>query len=527
MKIRNIIAGITLASVVGGGMTACTGDFEKINTNPNTMLVGDLTLNPYGVFEAMFYGFAKRNVTNCFNYSNELVQFTACSSANSNYHRYNFNNSSLESIWSCYAQYAANADHMIKLATKRGDNAALAVAKTLKVLFIANATDIFGDIPYTEAFRQAEGITTPVFDSQQDIYRSMFAELEEANDLYAQSPKWAKPTIDIMYKGDMAKWRKFNNSIYMRLLMRVSGRPEMESAAKLKAMVADPAKYPVISSNAESATVVNTGLDPYYGAYRPSEMTDQTFSSHYLTVKMIDLCLKGGSYTEYDPRLFTIGRTYGGSGEWNGVKSGSVLSEMREDMVGASSPNYRVLVRDDAPIWIFDYSEIQFILAEAALKGMIDGGETAARNYYEKAVRASCEKWATQTQYSKDSYTITEERVNAFLKGYLAGWDNFENKEELIGNQKFLSLFWIGFEAYHELRRTGYPVLTIGNGCSYNNYEFPQRLPYPTNTVGSNGKNVQAALDRMGGDNTMRTPVWWSLKAITGKFTASRPNTPI
>lgn len=515
---HNIFSRLCLAAALIAPMSACTDGFEELNINPNTMLVGQL--NPYGTFEAMLYGYGKKHVTNSYNYSNELVQFTASASGASNYHRYSFNNSSLESIWSGYAQYAANADHMIYLAEKNKDNAALAVAKTLKVLFMSNATDLFGDIPYSQAFKGTQGIIYPAFDSQEEIYRQMFAELEEANVLYSRNPVWAKPTIDLMYKGNMALWRKFNNSLYLRLLMRVSGRPEMEANTKILEIATNSSKYPIMASNAESATIVNTGLDPYYGAYRPSEMTSQSFGNHYLTLKFIDMTLLTGALTEYDPRLYTIGRTYGGSPDWIGVKAGSVLSEMKEDMDGASSLNYNVLVRDAAPVWILDYSEVQFILAEAALKGYITGGEAKARTYYEKAVRASCEKWAPLVTYSAQQYAINDTRITAFLNGNLAGWDTHDNKAQLIAEQKFLSLFWIGFEAFHEVRRTGYPILTIGNGCSYNNYEFPQRLPYPTNTVGSNPTNVQAALDRMGGDNTMRTPLWWSYKAINGTFTA-------
>lgn len=524
MKPYIFLSRALLSAIVAGSVAACTTDFEEINTNPNTMLVGDL--NPYGVFEAMFYGYGNTNTRFCYSYSNELVQFTASSSATSNFHRYSFNNSNLESIWSAYGQYAANANHMISQGYKYGDLGAVAVGKTLKALFLSNATDIFGDIPCREAFRVSEGVTTPVLDSQEDVYRQIFDMLEDANELYADGHSFAKPTIDIMYNGNMSLWRKFNNSLYMRLLMRVSARPEMKATEKLGEIVSKPSKYPVIGSNSESATIKNTGIAPYYGTYRTSEMTKTSFCSHLLTNMFIDMCLITGAQTEIDPRLYTMCAPTSADSEWIGVQGGASLSEMREDRDDASSLNYKVLVRDAAPVWILDYSEVQFILAEAALKGYIPGGEAAARQHYETAVKASCEKWAPLAVYSNASYPITEARINAFLEGKLAGWDTHEDKASLIADQKFISLFWIGFEAYHELRRTGRPIIPIGNGCSYNNFEYPQRLPYPTNTVGSNSANVQIALDRMGGDNTMRTPVWWSYKAINGTFTAVRVQKP-
>lgn len=526
MKIKNIIYKASVLTLMAGITTACVHDFEEINVNPNTMLVGEL--NPYGVFEATFYGFGKRHIQYNYTYNNEIAQFTVCSSTTNQIHRYNITNSQFDGIWSAYAQAGANAVHMIQQADKFEEPAAKAVGLTLKVLFLSTATDLFGDIPYSEAFKGTEGITAPKFDSQEEVYRQMFDELEAANDIYKSSPVFAKPTIDLMYGGDMAKWRKFNNSLYLRLLMRVSGRPEIGADAKIAAIVSNPSKYPVITSNAENATIHNTGIDPYYAQYRPTTMTTSSFSTHYLTNTLVNLCVQTGVHTEIDPRLPTYAQMSKTENDWIGVQGGATLDELREDVDGASSLNYAVLVRDDAPVWILEYSEVQFILAEAALKGFINGGDSAARSYYENAVRASCQKWSELSGYSITTpiYPITESRINAFLNGNMAGWEqagtSVDDKMKLIATQKFLSLFWNGFEAFNEVRRTGYPVMTIGNGCSYNNYEFPQRLVYPTNTVGSNSANVQEALDRMGGVNDMRTAVWWSYKAINGTFTAVR-----
>lgn len=77
-------------------------------------------------------------------------------------------------------------------------------------------------------------------------------------------------------------------------------------------------------------------------------------------------------------------------------------------------------------------------------------------------------------------------------------------------------------ESYTEVRRTGYPVLTIGKGTDYNDYEYPQRFGYSNVTVSNNRDNVQEAIDRLGGENNMRKPLWWSKQAITGKLLFKR-----
>ena len=151
--------------------------------------------------------------------------------------------------------------------------------------------------------------------------------------------------------------------------------------------------------------------------------------------------------------------------------------------------------------------------SEAALKGWIDGGEQAARTYYEAAVTASMEKWNELGAYSLTPVTITADDVATFLASDLASWDGHTNKEQLIGEQKYLALFWTGMEAYHEYRRTGYPVLTIGEG-TFNDHILPTRFAYPATSVATNAAHVEEALQRMGGENNMKTPVWWSKQAI-------------
>lgn len=503
----------------------CTHDFEKTNTDPNKMNVGEL--QPYGMFENLFYSTAKNSTYYSYYWNDELVQFTACTPMTAQErHRYKISDNQFASIWNNYATKAGNAVHMYKLAEKYDDNACKAVATTLKVYLMSNLTDIFGDIPYREAFRGDEGIDRPVFDSQKEVYEQMFAELEAANALYAGKPEFEKPTMDLMYNGDMALWRKFNNSLYLRLLCRVSGRAEMNVGAKMQEMLDNPDKYPLISSNAESATVHNTGVDPYYNYFRPIDIDKSKFTSnsYKITEQFLKMTLiSDGSSTEQDPRLTTWASKLAGADDWKGTVSGCSPEDAGTYSEGASHLNYEVLVRDDAPAFLMDYSEVLFIFAEAAQKGLISGGESVARRYYEAAVTASCRKWAEYEQFSKVKTPIDDAHISALLSGRLAGWDNYTDKAQLIAEQKFLSLFWVGMEAYHEIRRTGWPRLTIGEGTFYNNNQFPQRMAYSTTTTGTNPDNVRAALDRMGGENNMRTPVWWSVMAITGTFPIANP----
>ena len=513
---RIVIFGWLAVAVLG-----CTSDFEEINTNPNTTNVGDIKAS--GMFEPLLYNGANAWLNYTWFWNNELIQFTAFTGGTTRQeHRYFISDGNWQSVWNLYARYANNALHMYDLSVEQEDASLQAIALTLKVLYMSNLTDMFGDIPYSEAFMARFGGTTkPKFDSQMEVYQQMFADLETANDLYATDPIFIKPALDGMYGGDMAGWRKFNNSLYLRLLCRVSGRAEMQAGAKIQTIIDSPGQYPIFTSNADNATVQFSGNDPYRNEFALSSEGDLTSSGRKITEQLIKMTVvtEGSDQTFEDPRLAIFAKKNPSidtnpDSLWIGTVAGCTEEERTVVDRGSSWLNAAVFCRADAPGWFMDYAEVQFILAEAALKGLISGGETAAQTYYTNAVTASIQKWAEFGDYSEAPVSITDEDITTFLDSELASWSGAANKAELIANQKHLALFWIGMEAYHEYRRTGYPELTIGAGTVFNNYTLPTRFAYPTTTMATNSDNAEAALARMGGDNNMLTPVWWSKQAI-------------
>jgi hypothetical protein len=346
----------------------------------------------------------------------------------------------------------------------------------------------------------------------------MFADLERANDIYATNPPFIKKkdNYDSMYDGKMENWRKFNNSLYLRLLCRISGRTEMNAGAKIAEIIGDAEKYPVITSNADNATVKFTGSEPYRNYFHATNNGDFTANGRKLTEQLIKMTVITdeitGAQTYTDPRLPIIGVTTS-SGLWKGTVAGCTREEANIVNSGTSMLNTPVFCRSGAPTFLMDYAEVQFILAEAALKGHLAGGEAKAKEYYTAAITASLEKWAEFGGFSAKPVEITSADVAAFLDSDLASWDRAADKETLIAEQKYLALFWTGMEAYHEYRRTGYPVLTIGAGCVANDFILPTRFGYPNVTMATNYKNAMDAVNRMGG-NDMKTPVWWSRQAI-------------
>lgn len=501
---------------------SCTSDFEEINTNPNRTNVGDIRAS--GMFEPILYNGINAWQNYSWYWNNELMQFTAFTGGGTRQeHRYFIGDQDWQNVWNTYSRYTNNVLHMYNLSVKQNDKSLQAIALTLKVLYMSNLTDMFGDIPYSEAFQVTSGGTTkPKFDSQKEVYQQMFADLEKANSMYAEKPVFSKPALDGMYGGNMEKWQKFNNSLYLRLLCRVSGRPEMNSAAKMMDIINNSAKYPVFIANADNATVKFTGSDPYRSQFANTNESSFTSSGRKLAEQLIKMTVMtdvNGNQIYEDPRLAIYGKKnpnylVNNTTVWKGTIAGCTESEQSVADRGTSWLNAAVFCRAEMPASYMDYAEVQFILAEAALKGAISGGQSAAKQYYENAVTASVEKWAELGQFSGIPVTISQENITVFLNSNLASWDLATDKNELIANQKYLALFWIGMEAYHEYRRTGYPKLTIGRGTVFNDYILPTRFAYPNTTMATNNTNAREALSRMGGENNMKTPVWWSKQAI-------------
>lgn len=516
MKLKKYYISILAMTVFSLVSISCTSGFEEANENPNSIST-DVNLHAYNFFEPILYRTASNWLNYTWYWNDELIQFTAFTGGTTREeHRYHISDQDWKSVWNFYSGYATDDMQMIKLAKNEGDASLEAVGLTLKVLFMSNLTDMYGDIPYSQAFKVSEGVTKPVFDSQEEVYKEMFADLDSANTIYNTHPTFQKMSLDGMYNEDMTKWQKFNNSLYLRLICRISGRSEMEPAKLYANILDNPDKYPIFTSNDDNATVHFKDIDPYRSNFADYSESDFTSGGRKLTQQLIKMTVEYSpdSVEIYeDPRLSIWGKKATKYKNWKGTVSGCTSEEQSKVDIGTSWLNTEVFCRDEMPADYMDYAEVNFILSEAAYKGLIPGGEAKAKAYYEAGITASMQKWGALGQYSATPVTITQSDIDTYLTSSLALWDSDSNKEKLIADQKYLALFFVGMEAYHEYRRTGYPVLTIGAG-TLNDHILPTRFAYPNVTVATNSANVNVALKRMGGDNNMKTPVWWSKQAI-------------
>jgi hypothetical protein len=348
-------------------------------------------------------------------------------------------------------------------------------------------TDMFGDVPYSESNKGRDAVYQPKFDAQKDIYLDLFRKLEEANTYLAVNQQLTEDqkALDPIYAGDITKWRKFGNSLYLRLLMRVSSKAEANTTAKLKDIVeTNKANYPVFTSNTESAILKFTSTPPYvtaFNTYRDFDFNGDNGLSEFFINNLKDWG---------DPRIMRWATTIGGV--YEGIPSGYA-----DGQIPARKSFYPTTLKNEPLLGnIINYAEVQFILAEAALKGYISGDP---KTFYETGITNAIGMW---------NVTLPA----TYLQGDEVKWDpalSLDSKLEKIMAQKYYALFFTDFQQWYEYRRTGHPILPKGPGLQ-NNGMMPARFKYPVAVQSLNKANYDAAVAAMGGPDDLNTKVWWN-----------------
>ena len=469
---------ILTASVLIGLLNfACTSDFKEVNEDPNRIA----QISPGTLLNPIIYGLATHNADRSASITFNLMQVSLpFPSVSGGIHRYDLSDNIGSSSWSTYYKWINNIKEMKEAAITAEDRNYEAIALTLNAWAYSNLTDLFGPVPMTEAVRGNEGLLYPAFDTQQFVYETILADLERANTLY----NTAKPMIyysDILFQNDITKWRKFTNSLRMRLLLRISNRSETNAFQQLATMANNPTLYPVFTNNAESAIFKVTGVTPNISTWtRPQDFN--------LSVKIASFFIDNLN-TMSDPRRPIIALTATNNSNvsigYKGIPSGFAGPES-QFAYNASTLNTNQ-VKNPMNIFLLTYAEVEFIKAELAQRGFY----TEAEAHYKKGVQAAIEQLgavfpATYFTNSLAAYDGTLERIML---------------------QKYYALYFTDYQQWFEHRRTGFPKLPTTTAM-LNNAIMPARFSYPTAIQINNEKNYLEAVEMLGPDS-INTKVWW------------------
>jgi len=476
---KKIITTVLLAVT----LVSCTKEFKEINTSKN----GVKNTTPETLFTSALHDVITRNLNRAMRLTNELMQVHVTTSDADEIHRYVIRPLESDYMWSNWYLQLTNFKDMYKGASVIKSNNYMGIALIMDVWVSSLITDTYGDVPYSQANQGKEqGILQPKFDSQQSIYASLFSKLEEANTRLKAATEIpdAEKGLEPLYNGDMVKWRKFGNSLYLRLLMRTSGRTELNAAAKITEIVdTRKAEYPIFASNDDSAILRFQSTPPLVSEFY--NYRDLDFNSGSGLGEFFINNLNNWE----DPRLEKWATKFENS--YQGIKSGYPVGQ-----VPAVKSRYSIALKNEPLLGnIMNYAELQFILAEASVRGLVSG---AAQTYYENGVKGAITMWG---------YTVPAD----YLTATTAKWDPTNNAYQMtekIMLQKYYALFFTDFQQWFEYRRTGFPILPKGEGLQ-NGGQMPSRLKYPVNVQSLNSANYKDAVANMGGDD-LNVKVWWN-----------------
>jgi len=477
---KYIIILFTIALITG--MSACHKDMSDLNRNPKA---------PTAVPGEALFANAQKNLADIIttpNVNNNIFEFIAQYWAATTYpqeSRYDLGNRNIPQNWwtIIYRDVLRDLDESIRLisaaeaitdAQKSDKQNKLAIARVVWVHAYSILLNTFGNIPYTDALKVDSA--TPKYDDQKTVYLALLDSLDVAIS-HMDDNGGSFGSSDLIYHGDVNQWFKFANSLKLRLGVTLADA----EPARAKTVVESAAPH-VFQSNADNAVFNYLETPPNTNPIWTNLV--QSNRNDYVPANT----LVNAMNTLNDPR-----RMFYFTKDPNGNYSGGIYG------AGNSFGNFshvgENITEPDFPAVIMDYAEVEFLLAEAAARGMNVGG--TVEEHYNNAITASIEYWGG-TAADVSAY-LAQPSVN-----YATAPGTWKQK---IGTQAWIALYLRGFDAWTSWRRLDYPSLVKPPSAIT---DIPVRYTYPSNEQNLNQQNYDQAAQAIGGDE-VTTNLFWDI----------------
>lgn len=496
-------------------ITGCDNNFDEINTS--TSRVNELP--PVLLFNNAIQGntFTEGSLTYDITIVQQMVTPVSGFTDGANYNTINTGNTVLQ--WNNF--YNVVLKHLVDVINATEDDPEQSnlynMARILKAYSFMPITDDYGDVPYFEAGKgYLEGIITPEYDAQRDIYLDILNELDEAGAALSTSNRIE--TGDALYNGDITKWKRFCYSLMLRAALRIA---DQENAIA-QTYIAKAVEGGLMQSNEDNAIINN---DFSYPNLIGRWLNGSESANFYIAKPFLDFL-----QATDDPRISSIAVRYIGatsagdqSNAINGDSETVTISTDPEDQVGlpmgvdgtsisATAANLGLIGQFDfsqvdrtrmlatnSPTFLVTYAQTQLLLADAVLRGFTTGNVAAL---YSNGIEAHMQQLA---EYGED-VAIPQSEIDAYLLANPIGANQLED----INNQYWVASFLNGPEAWANFRRSGYPNLTPNDYPGEISGDFINRIPYPDTELSVNKENMEEALSRQGfSGNNLDGHVWW------------------
>ncbi|WP_338872771.1 SusD/RagB family nutrient-binding outer membrane lipoprotein [Spirosoma sp. SC4-14] len=472
-------------------LSSCQSELDKLNKNPNNLEqteVGPLLTN-------IVLNSVRAMTENGWTLGNGYGQYMTFSSSYYNLPT-RYQPVSNDPVWNSTYGNARNAQLLYNLGVSRNNATVQAVALALRSHAFGQLTDLWGDIPFKNALQASTGNFTPAYDSQQVVYNDpdlgILASLRKADQLLASST--ATIVGDPLYNGDPKAWRRFVNALRLRYLMRVSGKQDV--ASEIQQIVKDGN---LMTNASQSASIAFQTAVPYVFPSLVERSGD--FNVKYVSQLFYTVLRTTGDSDRLTLIAAPNSQGKGKSGfsfdYYGGMPLVSDASATQVDTASNFSSNFLAINNPSLlKERLITYAEQEFILAEAAQRGLITG---SAQDYYNAGIYGAFAEWG-----------LTNDQAASYLKRPNTSFDSSKAIQQII-TQKWIVNFNVGFEGWVEYLRTGFPSLETGGNLNLNGGSIATRFLYPDPERTINNMNYNQELQsRMGGKETTTYKAWWA-----------------
>src|SRR5579859_3709363 len=513
MTMQKLNKGILLAAMAATVLTSCDKGYKELNINPDAVS----SPTPQYVFTLAEYdgaGYGGQYGSSAADFLLGTMQYTTSYNDVAGWGSKYINSQIQQTYGPFNAAYPDEINELgIVIKAVKSDPTKvnwLAEARIWRVYCFMRQTDLYGDIPYSQAGLGYDSSNyKPVYDPQQTIYSNMLSELDAA----AQSLDAGKSTFsaaDLIYGGNTAQWKKFAYSLMLRLGMRMTK--------------VDPASAQTWVTKAIAGGVITQDADIAKMSYLKG---GQTINENPLVLDLWNndyiaqngqTNTEGGKYADTwisylqstnDPRLPIISVVWiGGKPDTTSSKqlgmSQDIPNKIPANFVSFSEPNPATVLGLGSPKLLFTAAESYFLMTEAALRGWYNGA--TASSLYTLGIQAAMRHWSI---VAGSAGTISQAAINTYVNNNTLVSGTLDQQMKQIYTQFWVSMFPDAQEVYNNWRRTGYPALVPNNyPTNATGGQIFRRFEYPISEQSLNTVNYNAAIARQGADDLM-TRIWW------------------
>ncbi len=492
--IKNISKYFIIGLLAVGIVSCDPGDFGDLNDNPNattTPIASALLTNAINSVDDVV------NATQGQHYVQYLANSQYTSADNYQTIQWNYGGWYSGPLMDLQQIITLNTDEETKdQASQYGSNEnQIAVAQILQSFFYMHVTDRWGDIPYSEALQITDGIRQPSFDTQESVYNSILSTLATAQaNISSSNPVQG----DILFGGNMDRWKEFANTLRMIMALRLSEADAAKGSQEFNAALTAG----ILSENIAYTHLENANFESPWNS-RFDTRRDYCVANT-LVDRMQTVGNGGVLNAAMDARLPVYADPTESTGEYVGMPYGLTEAEAG----GVSNTDVSFLgaaMREQAsPTYIFTMAQAYFSMAEAALLGWI---ADSPEDLYYDGIRASFEQYGVEDGYFDADNNMVAPGYDSYITNDWVVYDPANAREQIL-TQKWIANFLNGYEAWSDWRRTDFPELDPAENALNNSGEIPVRQAYPQFESNLNSDNYDAVVARQGEDG-LDTPIWW------------------